>query len=760
MNQTYRLRAVAGNRENGMNNNKGVPTNPVEGRLLVVSNRLPVSLQQVANRWRAERSSGGLATAMNPILQRSKGLWIGWPGNSVGADDPKRQKIVSRWAKKDRLIAVELSAETAHHFYEGYANQTLWPLFHYFPDRMSYDPQGSTAYRTANEAFRDAVVREYRPGDVIWVHDYQLMLLPHLLREALPSATIGFFLHIPFPSSEVFRILPEREELLEGLLGADLLAFHTHSHLQHFRSSLLRVLGTDSRFDAVDIGGREVRLEALPIGIAPEEFTGQLSKPETIENIAGLQRRYAKRQMLLSVDRLDYTKGIPERLRTYRRLLDTSPQLHGKVVLIQIAVPSREQIFSYEALRREVNELVGEINGHFGTPDWTPVVYIRRGLSRAQLVALYRVADIGWITPLRDGMNLVAKEYVACKEDGNGVLVLSEFAGAAEDLGEAHLVNPFDEIGTAEVMKEALTLPAVDRQNRMKALHRRVHRNNVYAWSDRFLTALREAGAARATWSSQQAQMLSIAEITAAYKSAGRRQLFLDYDGTLVGYAQRPELAVPPPELPALLRDLVKVPENCVIVISGRRRDDLIRWFGDIDGLWLAAEHGALLRPPHSSDWQPLRPDFSSQWMQRVYPVLEHFVERTPGSFIEEKECSLVWHHRMSDTRFGEWLAHELVAMLEQMLAETELRAIRGRKTVEVKPLWIHKGAVVSQLEASCGPADFKFAAGDDRTDEDLFEAIGDAWTVRVGGGHSRARFALRGPDEVRKLLRSFVALR
>jgi trehalose 6-phosphate synthase/phosphatase len=229
--------------------------------------------------------------------------------------------------------------------------------------------------------------------------------------------------------------------------------------------------------------------------------------------------------------------------------------------------------------------------------------------------------------------------------------------------------------------------------------------------------------------------------------------LFLDYDGTLVGYAERPELAIPPAELPDLLTELTSTPGNCVVVISGRRRADLSQWFGHIDSLWLAAEHGALLRPPAPAEWEPLRPDFSRDWMQRVYPVLEHFVERTPGSFIEEKECSLVWHYRMSENKFAEWLAHELVAMLEQMLAETELRAIRGRKTVEVKPLWIHKGAVVERLERECGEADFKFAVGDDRTDEDLFEFLSDAWTVRVGGGQSRARFLLPGPAEVRELL-------
>jgi trehalose 6-phosphate synthase/phosphatase len=722
-----------------------------DSRLMVVSNRLPAKLQISGGRWRAERSSGGLATAMRPILHQSEGLWIGWPGNSAGIGDPGRQAILDEWEAKEHLIAVELPLEMARHYYEGYANQTLWPLFHYFPSRLAFDPLGWKSYVAANERFRDGVLRHYREGDLVWVHDYQLMLLPKLLRDALPQARIGFFLHIPFPSSEVFRILPERRELLEGLLGADLLAFQTHSHLQHFRNTLLRVLGRESRMDQVEIGSRAVRLEALPIGIAPDEFTAMLAKHECRDHLAALEQRYEGRQILLGVDRLDYTKGIPERLRTYRRLLEKAPHLRGKIGLVQVAVPSRERIFSYDALRRQVNELVGEINGNFSTPDWTPVVYMRRGISRAQLVALYSRADVAWVTPLRDGMNLVAKEYVACKPGGHGILLLSEFAGAAEDLGEAYLVNPYDEPGTAEVIERVLALPREQRRERIGTLRSRVVRHNVFAWSERFMSLLREAGAVRA---SEYPHPLALQDLMAAYAGARQRLLFLDYDGTLVPIASRAEYAVPSPELASLLGLLTHDPHNCVALVSGRRRADLDRWFGALSGLWLAAEHGALMRSPDSGQWESQRPDSSSEWMQRVRPVLEHFVDRTPGSFIEEKECSLVWHYRLSAPQFGDWLAHELVAMLEQMLAETELRAIRGHKTVEVKPLWINKGIVAERLKGLHGVADFQFAVGDDRTDEDLFAALdASAWTVHVGEGPSRARFSLADPARVRELL-------
>jgi trehalose 6-phosphate synthase/phosphatase len=726
-----------------------------DGKLIVVSNRLPLTLRAEAEGgWRTERSTGGLATAMSPILARTGGLWVGWPGDSPSARDPAREGTLRAWGEEHGYVAVDLPGEVAVRFYEGYANQTLWPLFHQFPMRLQFDSAGWTAYVEANQRFRDAVLEQIRPGDVVWIHDYHLMLLPQLLREAAPSATIGFFLHIPFPNSEMFRILPRRAEVLRGLLGADLLAFQTFADLQHFRSSLMRVLGYDSRMDRVASAGRVTRLEALPIGIAPEEFAGLLrSDPATIEALARYRERFRGRRVLLSVDRLDYTKGLPERMRAYRRLLERAPHLRERVVLVQVAVPSRENIAEYSRLRRAVGGLVGELNGDFGTPDWTPVSYIHRGIPRSELVALYALADVGWVTPLRDGMNLVAKEYVACQEEGDdAALVLSEFAGAAAEMGEAFVVNPYDEERTAEAVEAALSLPAEERRVRMSALRHRVSRNNVFAWSERFLASLRSASAERGE-RVEQAAALPQAEAVAAFRSARRRLVILDYDGTLVGYTPTPRQAAPPSELLALLGRLSTRTATTLCLLSGRTRADLDRWFSSVPGLALAAEHGALMRRP-GGEWQAVRPDADASWKARVLPVLEHYADRTPGSFIEEKEHCLVWHYRLSDPEFGDWVANELLHNLEQMLAETERRAMRGHKAVEVRPAWAHKGSVVGWLEGE-GPApDFRLGMGDDRTDEDLFEALpADAWTIHVGAGATRARFRLPDPRAVRAFL-------
>ena len=731
-----------------------------QDRLIVVSNRLPVTLRREEDGWQESKSAGGLATAMNPILQRTNGIWIGWSGDSSGIEDEERENILKRWREEENCIAVDLPAEILQGFYEGFSNQTLWFLFHQFPGFLNFSTEDWEAYVRANEIFRDAVLENLRPNDLVWIHDYQLMLLPQMIREAVPDARIGFFLHIPFPPSGIFRILPHREEVLGGLLGADYIAFHTHSYLQNFRTSLLRILGVHSQMDRIIVGNRQVRLEAQPIGIAPDEFTDVLKDPETVRLMQEIRERNPGLQILLGVDRIDFTKGIPERLRAYRKLLKLSPELRGRVVFIQIAVPSRERIPLYQELQQEVNELVGQINGEFGTADWSPIIYLRRNIPREELVALYATADAALVTPLRDGLNLVAKEYVACKPDGNGVLILSEFAGAAAEMGEALQVNPYDEERTAQTIERALKMPEHEKRERMSALYRRVRRNNVFAWGERFISNLKETISLRTLSPSEKPEPLPVKTIVGAFRKAKNRLIMLDYDGTLVPYAKRPQDAAPPPELLSLLEETASKPSTTAIVVSGRSRDDLDRWFGDNSNLWLAAEHGAVIRMPSAKEWLHSHPNYSDEWKARVFPVLEHFADRTPGSFIEEKEFSLVWHYRMSDPEFGEWLANELTSTLEQLLADTQLHAVQGRKTVEVKLVWANKGEVLKYLMQTEPEFDFVLAAGDDTTDEDLFAAMTpEMWTIHVGGKNSRARYSLPDYWEMRRLLQNFAGI-
>jgi trehalose 6-phosphate synthase/phosphatase len=724
-------------------------------RVIVVSNRLPVSLKRGGTVWHSKATAGGLATAMYPILRGSEGMWIGWSGDAAETTDENRNAILKEWAEKHRYFAVDLDQKTANGFYEGLANQALWPLFHHFPSLLRFEPEHWQAYVRANERFRDEILKHLRPNDLVWIHDYHFLLLPQMLRELAPEIAIGFFLHVPFPSSSVFRTLPKREKLLRGMLGADYVGFHTHRYLQHFRTSILRLLGLTSQMDHLEVGNRIVRLDALPIGIAPHQFTDLLTKgAATRKQLTELKQRFGYCKILLGVDRLDYTKGIPERLRAYRRFLQEYPSWRGKVVLIQVAVPSRERVPQYTRLRREVDELIGEINGEWSTPHWSPITYLRRNLPQAELAALYANADVALVTPLRDGLNLVAKEYVACKSAGDGVLVLSEFAGAAAEMGEALLVNPYDEECLSATIARALSLDETEKRERMMALYRRVHKNNVFAWGERFIKNLTTAVETRSEQPLNEPRPLDQKQLVDAFLQAPSRLILLDYDGTLTPFATLPQTAVPSKTVTEVLKRLAQDKHSTVALISGRSRVDLERWFAEIPRLWIAAEHGAVLWSPISRNWEQPHHTISDEWKKRVCPILEHFVDRTPGSFIETKEFSLVWHYRMADPEFGEWLANDLVANLDHMLAESPVKAVKGQKTVEVKSFWANKGEVYSRLLLSDSTPEFIMAAGDDVTDEDLFARVPDnAWTIHVGRNQSKAKHYLPGPDAMVSLL-------
>jgi trehalose 6-phosphate synthase/phosphatase len=725
-------------------------------RLLVVSNRLPLTAKRVSGRWRSERSSGGLVAAMAPLMQQTRGLWLGWPGDAMPGEREGRARLMETWEEKHGYVAVDIPPKVSRSFYEGYANDTLWPLLHGFPTRVVFVPETWAAYHDANQRFADAVLDRHREDDLIWAHDYQLMLVPQMIRERAPEARIGFFLHIPFPSSEVFRILPEREELLRGLLGADTLAFQTHGHLHNFRRSILQVLGLESRMDSVQVEGRTVRLSALPIGIQSDEWHQlRFEDDKVARRRSQLRDRHHGRRLLISVDRLDYTKGIPERLRTFRRLLRAVPAWRGKVTLVQVAVPSRERVPAYADLRREVSELVGEVNGDFGTPEWQPVVYLRRSVNKQELAALYSAADVAWVGPLRDGMNLVAKEYIACQHEGDGVLLLSEFAGAAQELGEALRINPYDEVGTAEAVVRALEMEPDERAERMAALHERVHENDAVRWAERFIDGLRTATDAAGRTLHRERPTPDAEALREAFDATERRLLLLDYDGTLTELQARPQDAAPSAHLLALLRRLTELPNTKTAIVSGRARSDIERWFGDIDGLGLAVEHGALIREPGAAAWSMLRGGMDLSWKDRVRTVLDHFAASAPGSLIEDKEYALAWHYRLVDAEFGEWLANELVTTLENQLAGTELAVIHGNKVVEIRYAWANKGEVAAHFVAGFRRKAFVLAMGDDRTDEDLFARLPrSAWTIRVGDGSTAARFRVATPRDVRRILR------
>ncbi len=723
-------------------------------RLLIVANRLPITVRATETGVEVQRSTGGLATGLLRPHEQSDGLWIGWSGAPTDLD-PERQARLDEELAGMRLVGVPLTAGQITRFYEGYSNGVLWPLFHYLLEQIPLQVSDWEGYVEANEAFADVVAAHYRPGDLIWVHDYQLLLLPGLLRERLPGARIGFFLHIPFPSEELFRTLPSRDRLLEGMLGADLVGFHTPAYLRHFATSLTDILGHSVEIDRVQLPGREVRLGVFPMGVDAAAF-GALATDPAVEGEVQAIRGDGSVRVLVGVDRLDYTKGIPRRLLAYERMLHVHPELREKVRLVQVAVPSRTNVGAYQDFRALVDGLVGRINGAFGTPRWVPVHYIFRALPETDLVALYRAADVMLVTPLRDGMNLVAKEFIASRTDGDGVLVLSEFAGASWELPEALRVNPYDVEGAAEVYYRALSMPQEERRARLKPLRARVQAFDVHRWVASFLEQLSEvpqAGARAGATAGAAAAHRALADRMAETDSL---LLLLDYDGTLVPFTPTPELARPDREILTLLRALAARPDTEVHLVSGRPHDTLQAWLGELP-VWLHAEHGFASRDPEVGQWVPVA-EFGGSWREPVLAMLREITQRTPGSLIEVKAAALAWHYRMADQETGARRANELRLHLNQLLSNQPVEILPGNRVIEIRPYGVHKGRIVPPLGPERQAATAILAIGDDRTDEDLFGALPpEAITIRVGPGDTRARFRLDGVVAVRRLLQSLV---
>jgi len=704
-------------------------------RLLVVSNRLPVTAQLLEGKVELRPSSGGLATGLTPWHASSNGLWIGWPGPASSPESGDRVAL-DRELEARRIVPLHFEHEALQRHYLGFANRVLWPLCHYLIDRVPVDATGWEAYRQANAAFAEAVAYHYRSG-TIWVHDYQLMLVPGMLRDRLPDARIGFFLHVPFPSSEVFRILPWRHELLVGLLGADLLGFHTFAYLRHFVASLLHVDGLETDIDRVRVKDREVRLGVFPMGIDAPKFAGLAADPDVVADAAAIRADAGGRRILLGVDRLDYTKGIPRRLRAIETLLAADPALRDQIRYVQVAVPSRGEVDSYQRFKTQVEEAVGRINGQFGTLRSAPVHYIHQSVSERQLVALYGAADVMLVTPLRDGMNLVSKEYVASQSGEDGALVLSEFAGAAAELDGALIVNPYDVEAVADTIRRALTMPEGERRSRMQRLKRRVMDHDVHAWATAFLAALDEARPPAEAFAARRPGA-TLTTALARAKQMPRIRLLLDYDGTLVPFARSPGLAGPDEDLRTLLRALAGRPGLEVDIVSGRPRDTMEAWLGDLPvALW--AEHGF---------W----------WMARLTPILEQFSRTTPGAFVEAKTASVAWHYRRASRDFGARQAHELRMLLGDALSNQPFEVLEGKKVVEVRLRGVSKAAVGRHVAEPSDPRIALIAFGDDRTDEDLFRALPpDAITVAVGQNRSTAAHQVSDHLAVRAALRYLI---
>ncbi|RPJ20371.1 MAG: bifunctional alpha,alpha-trehalose-phosphate synthase (UDP-forming)/trehalose-phosphatase, partial [Planctomycetaceae bacterium] len=523
---------------------------------------------------------GGLAGGLASLPDSIERLWLGWPGIDSEHLKPEDREYIRGELAGQNCMPVFLSQQQIDQHYLGFCNETIWPLFHYFPGRTVFEPGFWKSYKQVNRIFCDELLRVARPEDSVWVHDFQLMLLPRMLREKTPELAVGYFLHIPWPSFELFRLLPWREEILDGLLGADLVGFHSYDYVRHFLSSVTRIAGLEQTLGEVKVQSRVVKVDAFPMGIDYSKYANAVRNEPVKAEVDEIQRTVGNRRIILSIDRLDYTKGIVERLEAFDQFLSTYPEFRGTVVLIVVAVPSRTGIPDYQQLRDRLEQLVGRINGEYGTIGYMPIWYLYRNMPFEKLAALYSAADVAMVTPLRDGMNLIAKEFVATKADGRGVLILSETTGAASELGEALIVNPHDKAAIVDAIKSALEMPPAEQQGRNRTMQERLQRYDISRWGEDFLSAL---AAMRARQQEMAVHKLSadIQEtLCAEYGRSTRRLLLLDYDGTLVGFQPRPVEAKPDDEIMGLLEHLIADEGNTVAIITGRDKKTIDQWLG------------------------------------------------------------------------------------------------------------------------------------------------------------------------------------
>jgi trehalose 6-phosphate synthase/phosphatase len=726
-------------------------------RLLIISNRLPVTVEIKENRINFKESVGGLATGISSYLASIKGSantrgykWIGWPG--IELPENINQEIEQK-CRDLNIHPVHIEEKMMDDFYNGFCNKTLWPLFHYFPSYTFYDSGQWEQYKNVNSIFCDEVIKIAKPNDHLWIHDYHLMLLPGLLRKKLPNLKIGFFLHIPFPSYEIFRLLPKdwRREIIEGLLGSDLIGFHTFDYAKDFLNTEIHITGNDHDSGYVYLPDRILKVDSFPMGIEYDKFFNAVDSEQAIAERNEINQTLKETKILLSIDRLDYSKGIINRLKGYESFLEKYPEWRGKVTMLLVVVPSRIGVARYDEMKREIDEFVGCLNGKYGTVGWTPIIYQFRLIPLNALAGIYNVSDIALITPLRDGMNLIAKEYVTCRRDKKGVLILSEMAGAARELGEAIIVNPNDTNEIAEAIHAALNMPIAEQVMRNTIMQLRLKRYNVKKWATDFLHSLDEI---KKVQSMRKFTLLGKSEINLLikdFKKATTRIIFLDYDGTLVEFSHHPQLAYPKDSLLTLLRDLTKLKDTKIVLISGRDRITLDNWFKDIP-FSIVGEHGLWVRD-EKSHWTKIR-KLDNRWKKLILPVISKYTDILPGSFIEEKDNSIVWHYRNSDPELSKYRMQELYENLQMLIQKRKVELLRGNKVLEVKSSLISKGnAAMRYLNEK--NYDFIMALGDDETDEEMFRTLPEtAYSIKVGISSSFARYNLIEIKAVLNLLK------
>lgn len=731
-----------------------------------------------------------------PAPPSKDGLWI-------PKEDMERLEYQLSHDKKIKTVPLWLADDTDgqedgillkdQSRWRRYAEHDLYTLFHY-KTQMPSDGRKERIhwadYYRMNQKFANKILELYKPGDVVVIHDYYLMLLPSMLRQRVPHMYISFFLHCPFPSSEFLRCLPRRKDILEGMLGSNLVGFQSYSYSRHFSSCCTRILSYPSDTGGVETYGSRVEVGVFPIGIDATKVQSLAFAPEVNDKVKALKKMYAGKKIIVGRDRLDSVRGVAQKLMAFERFLELYPDWHEKVVLIQVTSPTsiEENAEGDEnKIASRVNELVSSISGTYGHLGYEPVQHFPQYLSQDEYFALLRAADIGLITSVRDGMNTTSLEYIVAQRENNGPLILSEFSGTAGSLKDAIHINPWDLSGVADEINNALTMSDEKRQAMQKSLYQHVTTKNVQSWIGAFLDRLVDVlGSSKNTVSTP---LLDRALMLQSYRDAGKRLFMFDYDGTLTPIVKEPSAAIPSLRVINTLRTLASDHRNAVWIISGRDQAFLTQHLGHIEELGFSAEHGSFMRHPGSKEWENLAETFDMGWQSEVMDVFQTYTDKCPGSFIERKRCALTWHYRLADPEQGPHMAHECQKELEATVARRwDVDVMPGKANIEVRPTFINKGEIskrlvlqynndMSHVPGSAVSADkpgsdkveFVLCLGDDFTDEDMFRALNglsapptdkgeeakvkaeNVYTVTVGASTkvTLARWHLLEPEDV-----------
>ena len=716
-------------------------------RLVVVSNRGPFHLHVTKQGLKREKTIGGLVTSVLPMLEKLGGVWIAW-GEPEGrhSNAPGRPPFTLRH--------IGLTPEQVQGYYYGVSNSALWPLCHSFLGRVHYDNAEWQVYDQVNRLFAQAALEEANDDDLIWIHDYHLALVPFYVRQARPSARIAFFWHIPFPASELFRTLPWRREILESLLSCDLFGVHIPEYAGEFMESA-KVLGAQIEPDLIHYAGRTTRVLARPIGIDYDAVAGQARSVHAERRVQQIREMLRDQALVLGVERMDYTKGIAERLRAMERLLEQHSELHGRVTLVQIVTPSRMDVEAYRQKKREIDELVGRINGRFSDGIWIPVRYLYRSFSLAELIAYYRAADVALVTPLRDGLNLIAKEYVASRIDQDGVLILSEFAGVMRQLPEALLVNPYSTEDMAAALLQALQMPKEEQRERMQVMQSRIKAQDISWWANEFLSQM-----ARTPKYTPESSVL--ATIRQHLDAGGRLLLFLDYDGTLVPIARTPDQARPDATLLELLERLTHVPAIRAVVLSGRPLASLQAMLA-VPGLILAGTYGAEIQMPGRGTLARVEPENIRPTIEQVRSAWSELITLRFGFFLEDKGLAVALHARFADPVDADFVLPRARSEAMKIVSSDHFRLLGGDRFLEVAPALANKGQTVDWLlDHETFPDALSVYFGDDDKDEEAFAAIRQRGGITIVVGQrqlsSQATERLPSPTQVREWLQFLLA--